>query len=59
MFAFLIIMLGCFVFFGAVFALIYRFTINDSYAYDMEFIWDRYPVTLKQMELGKDGEGRE
>ncbi len=50
MVSFLMLMLGCFVFFGTVFVTVYRWTQNDTFAYDMEFIWDRYPVTLEQME---------
>ncbi|GAA3404478.1 hypothetical protein ACFFNY_26895 [Paenibacillus hodogayensis] len=51
MVTFVFVMLGCFVFFGAVIALIYRWIQNDTYAYDMSFIWDRHAVTLEQMEF--------
>ncbi|MEF3301571.1 hypothetical protein [Paenibacillus sp. GYB003] len=53
MVAFLLLMLGCFAFFGAVIALIYRWIQKDTYEYDMEFVWDRYTATLEGMGFRK------
>lgn len=48
---FLVCMMGCLAFFAAVILIIYRWIEKDTYAYDMQFVWDRYPVTLEQMEF--------
>lgn len=48
---FLVSMLGCLAAFGTIFILVYRFIQNDTYEYDMQFVWDRYPATLEQMEF--------
>lgn len=53
--AFIFVMLGCFVSFGAVAALLYRKIQDDSYTYDMRHVWDRYSVTLEGMEFKTNG----
>ena len=49
--AFIFFMLGCLAGFGAIAYLIYRGIQNDTYNYDLEFVWDQLPVTKEQMEF--------
>jgi hypothetical protein len=51
---FIFAMLGCFVFFGVVAVATYRGLARDTYRYDKQFIWDRSPATLEQMELDRE-----
>ncbi|MEF3311066.1 hypothetical protein PV433_19495 [Paenibacillus sp. GYB004] len=51
--AFIVIMLGCFACFGAVFGIVYRWIGKDTYEYDHEFVWDRHHATLEQMEFAR------
>lgn len=51
--AFIVILLGCFAFFGAIIWVVYRWIGKDTYDYDNQFVWDRHQATLDQMEFGK------
>ncbi|WP_158289405.1 hypothetical protein [Paenibacillus flagellatus] len=52
---FLVCTIGFLLGFAVFLIVIYRWIEADTVEYDMNYVWDRYPVTKGQMEFSAEG----